>query len=63
LFFIIGGAVVTIQGLSHFGYRSVDYNKINKDINRLLDFNSDGEADDMDIITLFDKVRYSNQII
>ena len=55
--FFFGGTIMSLQALSYFGYISVDYNKIKRDMSTLFDLNADGLADDKDIHLVYDKVR------
>lgn len=59
--FTIGGAIVSIQTLCHFGYIELKLEKIKKDLNRVLDWNFDGKADRDDVLFMYHRV--SNMII
>lgn len=54
--FGIGGAFVFIQILSANGYINVEYQKIQKEMESVLDLNKDGKVDGGDIQFGYDKV-------
>ncbi len=55
--FVLGGAAISIQALSHFGYIHVNYDKIKSDFNSILDINHDGNTTPEDIVSLYSKVN------
>lgn len=54
--FTIGGAIVSIQTLCHFGYIELKLEKIKEDLKRVLDWNVDGKADRDDILFMYHRV-------
>ncbi len=47
--FAIGLTFTGLQTLSYFGYIKIDYNKVARDANKVLDVNADGKLDGKDI--------------
>jgi len=54
--FTIGGAIVSIQTLCHFGYIDLKLDKIKHDLNKVLDWNVDGKADRDDLLFMYHRV-------
>ena len=57
--FTIGGAIVSIQALCHFGYIDLKLEKIKNDLNKVLDWNVDGKADRDDLLFMYHRVSIS----
>jgi uncharacterized membrane protein (Fun14 family) len=53
----VGGVFITVQTLAYNGYVSVNYEKLQKDVEGHLDLNHDGKIDQEDLKIAFDKAQ------
>lgn len=57
LAFAVGGIFIAVQTLSYNGYMQVNYDRIQKEMDKVLDLNHDGKVDEKDAQVAYDKVH------
>ncbi len=57
--FGVGGIFITIQTLSYNGYIQVNMDKLEKDVDSIMDLNHDGKVDIKDAEVLYNKVIFN----
>jgi len=57
LAFAVGGIFIALQSLSYNGYMNVNYGKIQKDVENIMDLNKDGKVDEKDAKVAYDKLH------
>mmetsp|Transcript_22058 Transcript_22058/g.20053 ORF Transcript_22058/g.20053 Transcript_22058/m.20053 type:complete len:185 (-) Transcript_22058:29-583(-) len=55
--FAVGGVFITVQFLSYHGYMNVNYDKFEKDVEKMFDINQDGKVDDKDATLAYNKIN------
>lgn len=55
--FAVGGIFIALQSLSYNGYMNVNYGKIQKDVEKIMDLNHDGKVDEKDAKVAYDKLH------
>ena len=55
--FALGGVFIAVQSLSYNGYMIVNYEKVQKDVERLMDLNHDGKVDEKDAKVAYEKIH------
>lgn len=53
----IGVVFAGLQVLAYLGYITIDYNKVTKDSQRMIDLNGDGKIDEKDLESLWEKMK------
>lgn len=53
----VGLVFVGLQALNYLGYITIDYSRVQKDAQKLVDVNGDGKVDSKDLYSLWDKVK------